>query len=242
MRTLWRPILAALLAATAAASTVSAAGGDPFTKTWSRTDIDGSRETLAFAGSGATKTFAYRDDRATSCGGGPFESSGAVDVDGNTATFDGSGGCVGGVAGPVSGEWTYDAATATLDDGTGNPWRRGNGAREAFSGVWKATDLDGSAMKLTFRGSGLERAVTYTDDLATSCDPDAVFMSSGTGTIGSIPGQGRYIRIELNGGCIGQSQFDYSEAYRYDVETDTLRGPLDLDGNELVYTVDWFRG
>ena len=48
--------------------------------------------------------------------------------------------------------------------------------------------------------------------------------------------------MSLNGGCIGQGTFDYQEQYRYDVATDTLRGPLDLDGYELSYTVDWFRG
>jgi hypothetical protein len=236
------PILAAAVAAIVISASASAATGDPFTRTWSRVDVDGSVETLGFAGSGDSKTFAYRDERATSCGGGAFASSGSVDVTGNTATFDGSGGCVGGATGPVGGTFVYDPGTGTIDDGSGPLWHRGNGAREAFSGVWRATDLDGSAMKLTFKGSGLERHVTYVDELATSCDPDAVFMSSGDGTIGSTPGQGRYIRIGFHGGCIGQAMFDYDEAYRYDVGTDTLRGPLDLDGNELPYTVDWHRG
>lgn len=242
MRKTWTGVLAALALVLTATSLVSAAGGDPFTKSWSRVDVDGSRETLSFSGSGDEKTFAYRDDRATSCGGDPFEASGSVAVNGNTATFDGSGGCVGGPSALFGGQWVFDSASGTIDDGSGHLWHRGNGAREAFSGVWKATDIDGSAMKLTFKGSGLSRAVTYTDDLATSCDPDAVWKAAGTGTIGSTPGQGRYIRVAMEGGCIGQGQIDYDEAYRYDVETDTLRGPLNLDGSEHSGTVDWHRG
>ena len=242
MRKLWTPLVAAVFAVVAATSVASAAGGDPFTKTWSRIDVDGSRETLSFDGSGTSKTFAYRDNRATSCGGDPFEAGGSVAVVANVATFDGTGACLGGASVPVSGEWLYDDASGTIDDGSGRLWHRGNGAHEAFSGVWKATDIDGSAMKLTFKGSGLSRAVTYTDDLATSCDPDAVWKAAGTGTIGSTPGQGRYIRVAMEGGCIGQGQIDYDEAYRYDVETDTLRGPLNLDGSEHSGTVDWHRG
>jgi hypothetical protein len=242
MRRLWTPILAALLAAMAASSVAVAAGGDPFTRTWSRVDFDGSRETLGFEGSGGAKTFAYRDDRATVCGGGAFEAGGTVVVDGDVATLDGVGGCVGDPSGPYGATLTYDPATQTLDDGFGLLWTRGSGAREAFSGSWRATDLDGSAMKLSFKGSGLERNVTYTDSIATSCDPDAVWMASGTGTIGSTPGQGRYITLALHGGCLGQGSVDYVEVYRYDVETDTLRGPLDGDGNELFFSVDWHRG
>lgn len=240
MKKLWAPIVAALLAVMVVTPVASGAS-DPFTRTWSRIDVDGSRETLTFDGSADLKTFAYRDERATSCAGDPFESGGSVDVDGDTATFDGTGGCVGGPSAPVSGTFAYDANAATIDDASGVLWHRGNGAREAFLGVWKATDVDGSDMKLTFRGDGLVRDVTFVDELATSCDPDAVWMAQGTGTIGSTVGQGRYITTLLHGGCIGAEQGDFGGEFRYDVETDTLRGPLDL-GNELPDTVDWHRG
>ena len=243
MRRLLTPLVAATLMALAWSSPATATGGDPFTKSWSRVDVDGSRETLRFSGSGEPKTYAYLDERATICGGGPFEGSGTIVVADNTAFLDGVAGCVGEEAGPGGGTLVYDPDTGTIDDGSGLLYHRGNGAREAFLGVWKATDLDGSAMKLTFSSADqLTRGVSYLDDLASSCDPDAVWMADGTGLIGSTAGQGRFITVELRGGCVGQGELDYAEQYRYDVETDSLHGPLDLEGGELPYTVDWHRG
>lgn len=233
---------AAIALVAAVAGTTIAAGGDPFTRSWSRVDVDGSRETLRFAGSGVDKTYAYRDERATFCGGDVFESNGTANVDGNVATFEGLAGCVGDAPSPAGGTFTYDPGAGTIADGTGLLFHRGNGAREAFLGVWKATDLDGSAMMLTIRGDGLVRDVSYQDDLATVCDPDAVWKAEGSGTIGSTPGWGRYITVSLEGGCLDGGPIAYDEVYRYDVETDTLRGPLGLDGSETLVAVDWHRG
>lgn len=239
MRRFLIPLAAALLLAAAVTPIVAAA--DPFTKAWSATDVDGSLLTLEFSGSGDTRDFAYVDWRATSCDGGIARIDGVGTISGNEIALDGTVACDGGPSFAFSGSLSYDPGSGTLSDGT-ITWHRGNGAREAFLGVWKATDTDGSAMKLTFRGWDLTRDVTYVDDVATSCDPDAVFMAAGDGTIGSVPGQGRFITVSFHGGCRGQGAFDYDEKYRYDLASDTLRGPLALDDSELPYTVDWHRG
>ena len=131
MRRLWTAMLGVGLLATTL-TPVQAGAGDPFTRSWSRTDIDGSRETLRFAGKGASKSFAYRDERATSCGGDPFEATGPAGVTGDVAILGGSGGCVGGATGPFGSTLTYSPTTRAIDDGSGPLWHRGNGAREAF--------------------------------------------------------------------------------------------------------------
>lgn len=242
MRKLLALAAAGILGLATAATTFGASGGDPFTRSWSRVDVDGSRETLQFLGGGTSKTWAYVDERATFCAGGAFEAGGTATVDGDVATLDGTAGCVGGETNPAGGTFVYDPGSETIDDGSGLLWTRGNGAREAFAGVWLATDLDGSSMQLTFRGDGLARDVSFQDDLASVCDPDAVWKADGVGTIGSTPGWGSYITVSLEGGCLDGGPIAYDHLYRYDVETDTLRGPLDLDGNETPDSVDWLRG
>lgn len=236
------PILAALALVLTTVGT-AVASTDPFTRSWSATDFDGSLMSITFSGTGDTREFSYRDDRATTCGGGAYEASGTGTITGDTIALDPSGGCVGG--GDISPVWleslTYLPASGTLFDGTVH-WYRGNRAHEAFIGVWKATDVDGSAMKVTFRSTGqLTRDVTFLDDYASSCG-GAVFMSAGEGTIGSTPGQGRFITLAMHGGCLGGSAFDYAEKYEYLAATDTLFGPLGLDGNDFGYAVTWYRG
>jgi hypothetical protein len=244
MRKLLSLALACSLLGIAAAPVAAAAVGGPFTRTWSANDVDGSVLTLTFVGNGETRTVTYIDLRATTCGGDVYEFTGEGTIVGDEIHVVGSGGCVGDEALPIEGPWTYtyQAGSDTLTDGT-VAYHRGNGAREAFLGVWKATDVDGSTMKLRFRGSGLERSVTYRDNLASSCDPHAPFRAHGTGVIGSVPPWGRYITVSLDGHCVGGAAIDVPDAkYLYVVATDTLRGPLDLDGNEIFGAVDWHRG
>jgi hypothetical protein len=115
-------------------------------------------------------------------------------------------------------------------------------AHEAYLGVWKATDVDGGAMKLTLRSTGqLTRDVMFLDDDASSCG-GGVFMSAGEGTIGSTPGQGRFVTLSMHGGCLRGTASHYAERYEYAVETDTLVGPLGPGDEPAWYTVSWTRG
>jgi hypothetical protein len=243
MRKLLSVALVGALLVTAAAPVAATDAGGPFTRSWSAVDVDGSVMTLTFVGTGETRTVTYHDLRATTCGGGAYTFAGVGTIVGTEIHVVGGGGCVGGSIVPGEWTWTYQADSRTLTDGT-VAYHRGNWAREAFLGVWKATDVDGSAMKLTFRGSDiLTREVSYLDHLATSCDPDAVFTATGTGTIGSKTPWGKYITVSLDGRCVGGASIDVADAmYRYDYLTDTLRGPLDLSGGEVFGIVDWHRG
>jgi hypothetical protein len=98
-------------------------------------------------------------------------------------------------------------------------------------------------MRLTFRGAGLTRVVAYRDNVASSCHPVAPFVATGTGLIGSVFGEGKFITVSLIGRCVRGATVALADAkYMYDFTTDTLRGPLDLAGNNRPDTVDWHRG
>ena len=244
MRRLLSVALVGALLVIAATPLVSAAGGDPFTRSWSAIDVDGSVMTLSFVGNGPTRTVTFIDSRATTCGGDVYEASGMGTITDDVIVVVFTGGCVGDTPGasPDPATIVFQAGSNTLSFGD-LIWHRGSRAREAFLGAWKATDVDGSAMKLRFRGSGLVRAVIYRDNRASSCDPDAAFWARGSGVVGSVPPWGKYITVSLEGACVGGASIDIADAmYRYDYLTDTLRGPLDPGGGEVFGTVDWHRG
>jgi hypothetical protein len=185
---------------------VIGAGADPFKGSWSAIDVDGSRMTLSFAGSGPTRSVTWDEERATCLGGAGFSvtSSGTI-----------SGATISGTFGEIcDAEATFaishDAATNTLSFAD-VVWQRGDGGPDAFSGVWVATDLDGSAMQLTLEGSGLSRDVSYHDHGASVCGPvvdgeGLDYSAVGTGTIGSSPGIGRFLFVSLVGGCAGTAK------------------------------------
>lgn len=245
MRRILATLSAAALLALCSVSTASASG-DPFTRSWSTIDFDGSVMTLSFGGSGDTRTVTAVDARATLCHGDAFSAVGTGTVLDDTIGIDFTGQCVSGGPGPITYGLvlTYQPTTGTLLDDGGLIWHRGTSARDAFSGVWKATDVDGSNLKLTLRGTGLARDVAYLDDYAAVCSPSFVYAASGAGLIGDPAPSGRYITVPLSGGCVGGVALDdWTALYRYDVASDTLRGPLDLGGNDLpTGTVDWHRG
>jgi len=227
------------------AGSAAAAGADPFRGTWSAIDADGSRMALAFSGSGTTRGVAVTDYRATSCGGEPYDLDGIGTISGNDIHVVGLAGCRStGLVDPADATYAYDSGNGSLFDGFVS-WYRGN-QLEAFLGVWKATDLDGSAMTLSFGGTGLTRDVDFFDSLATgACEPDAPFAGSGVGTIGSVPGDGRFIRVVATGSCEGSSEtFSGDDKYEYDYVTNTLIGPLEpleVGGVERPWTVVWHR-
>ena len=207
--------------------------------------------TLTFAGEGPTRSVVVEDLRATMCAGDRDVSDGVGTIEGASIHVIGSGGCAGRPRDrAVDVTLTYDSAAGTLGspgDSSGTfTWTRGAVKPDAFSGTWIATDIDGSSMTLSFGGSGMTRDVSFVDDRTTYCDPVAAFSAVGTGTIGSVLGDGRLIMVSLHGSCAGgASPKDYVEKYKYDYVTDTLVGPLtplEIGGDPLPQTVTWRRG
>jgi hypothetical protein len=237
-------VLATVLAPAASAASVVAGRGDGFSGAWSAIDVDGSRMRLTFSGTGPTRAVEFVDFRATICGGDVWAGQGTGTIVESSIEIHGEGGCDGADAEPWLTTYAYDSATNTVLDGT-LAWHRGN-PLEAFLGVWTATDVDGSAMTLTFGGSGLTRSVQLFDDLATgACEPAAAFKGHGIGTIGSVVGDGRFIRVVLSGTCAGGHEpVEADSKYEYDVVSDTLVGPLeplDIGGLPTPWTVVWER-
>jgi hypothetical protein len=212
-----------LIAATPA--TLAASG--PFKGSYSALDIDGSRLLVSFSGGGDTRTVTFVDERATCLGGDSMTVSAVGTIVGDT--FGGSFGEVCG--GEFSFLFTADTATQTVSDGT-ITYRRGDQGPDAFSGVWIAVDFDNSAMKLTLDGSGLLRDVSFFDDGASVCGPvtdgeGVNWSGEGTGVIGSTPGYGRFIDVDLLGGCDGsQPEPIGTQTYEYDYINNQLIGPL----------------
>ncbi|MBI3750578.1 MAG: hypothetical protein HY263_02830 [Chloroflexi bacterium] len=239
--------LAGLAAATmvvviAVAGPVRAAS-TPFVGTWYAIDVDGSQQRLSFSGA-ESSAFVYVDSRATYCGGAPIRAEGTAAVTATQAELTGLMGCAGEpLADSFSATLTYDATAGTLSDGL-LTWSRGR-MPEAFLGLWRATDVDGSAMTLSFGGTGLTRDVAYFDAIATSCDPDSSFAATGTGLIGSVPGDGRFIHVWLTGQCEASgATIATNDKYEYEVATNTLRGPLvpePIGGSDGPGTVIWHR-
>lgn len=209
------------------ATPAALAASGPFKGSYSGLDVDGSRLTVSFAGTGSTRTVTYIDDRVTCLGGDSMTLSAVGTISGDSIA-----GSFGELCG---GEFTFlftaDTSTQTVFDGT-ITYRRGDQGPDAFSGVWIATDLDGSFMKLTLDGSGLVRDVSFLDDGASVCglviDGEGINWSGeGFGVIGSAPGYGRFIDVDLSGGCAGsQHEPIGTQTFEYDYANNQLIGPL----------------
>jgi len=239
---------------TTSPSASPSASPDPFTGTWSTIDVDGSPMTIAFDGNGPTRNVVVEDLRASTCAGEHHVTDGVGTIEGSSIRVVGRGGCAGRPKDlALNVTWTYDPEAGTLRTpadwvtGLGTfSWTRGPVKPDAFNGSWIATDIDGSSMTLSLSGSGLTRDVSYVDDRALDCSPGAAFLAQGSGTIGSVVGDGRFISVSLHGSCAGgASPKDSVEKYKYDYVTDTLIGPLtplDIGGDPLPQTVTWRRG
>lgn len=223
-------VVATLLLMTATSAAIGAGG--PFKGSYSALDVDGSRLTVSFSGTGATRLVTLVDDRATCLGGDPMTLTGVGTIADDTIS-----GSFGEVCG---GEFffllTAEAATQTVSDGT-ITYRRGDQGPDAFSGVWIAVDFDGSDMKLTLEGSGLLRDVTFFDDGASVCGPvtdgeGINWSGAGIGIIGSTPGFGRFIDIDVSGACAGsQPEPIGTQTYEYDYLNNQL-----IDSFGLVWS------
>jgi hypothetical protein len=231
IRNLLTPLLLASMLPIGLAPTVIAAGSDPFKGSWSAIDGDGSRMSVSFSGNGATRTVTLFDDRATCLGGDSMTVSGSGTIIGNAIS--GSLQLTDECGGEISFAYTHDASAGTLWDGT-LTWYRGDRGPDAFNGVWVATDLDGSFLKLTLEGSGLYRDVSFFDDGASACglvvDGEGInWTGEGTGIIGSAIGEGRFINVTLSGGCAGSPHEPVdAQTYEYDYLSNQLIGPLEI--------------
>jgi hypothetical protein len=236
-------LIGSVLSIAVCAATVVAAS-DPYRGMWQAIDVDGSSMHITFSGGGAVREYSFTDERATFCGGDAYGAEGAGTVTGSDFNGVGIAGCLAsGLNDPGGVAFTYDAATGTLFDGV-LTWYRGNQV-EAFLGVWKTTDFDGSAMSLSFGGSGLARDVGFADDAAAFCEPDAPMTGSGEGLIGSVPGDGRFILVSLTATCVdADGEFSSVDKYEYDYTTDALIGPLaplEVGGEPTPSTLVWHR-
>jgi hypothetical protein len=206
--TLWGICLLAMLAIITAGlpAAVAGVGADPFKGSWSAIDIDGSRMTLSFAGSGPTRSVTWFEERATCLDGAAYTVTAIGTISDSTIS-----GTFGEICGAeASFAITHDPSSNTLSF-VDVVWMRGDAGPDAFNGVWVATDLDGSAMQLTLDGDGLSRDVAFHDHGATACGPvvdgeGVDYSAVGTGTIGSSPGLGRFLFASLVGGCAGTAK------------------------------------
>jgi hypothetical protein len=226
---------------------------DPFSGTWSTLDEDGSQMTLVFDGTGSTRSVHVTDLRATLCAGGPYRWEGTGPVTGNEIEIIGVAGCTAQAQSrPFSTTYTYDAASGTLRspvnfrNGDHVTWARGPIPLDAFRGRWVATDIDGTTLELILEGSdGLDRSVRYHDEHAQFCTGEPGYTAEGQGRIGSVEGDGRFLRATLIGSCDdGSSPREWDHKYEFDWATGTLIGPLvplEIGGTRGIEAVVWSR-
>jgi hypothetical protein len=222
---------------------------------WTTIDVDGSPMTLSIANSGDAWSVSHADLRATACAGSIMRAQGPASWDGSQLDVEGSAGCDGSPADqPFAPTYIYDPAADTITElavpSNLGPidyvWSRGPTVADAFDGTWVATDIDGTELMLTFSDpNGLGRQVLYHDEHAQFCAVDPGYTASGRGTIGSVSGDGRFIRVTLEGSCDdGSSPRVWDHKYEFDWPTRTLIGPqvpLDIGGTRGLDTVTWSR-
>ena len=225
----------------------------PFSGTWSTLDEDGSQMTVTFEGTGSARRIRITDMRGTICAGDRYLWDGTGAIDGAVIGFVGLGGCEGRPMDvPFSTTYTHDASSDTLRspvdfaDAADYVWVRGAVPLDAFRGRWVATDIDGTALELILEGAGaLDRHVVYHDDHAQFCTQDPGYTAEGQGTIGSVLGDGRFLRVSLVGACDdGASPREWDHKYEFDWATGTLIGPLvplEIGGTRGVEAVVWTR-
>lgn len=226
---------------------------DPFNGSWSTLDPDGSQMTLVFEGAGQTRLTRIADLRSTTCGGDAYFWQGTGTIDGGSIEVVGAGGCAGKPQDePFAETYDYDAASGTIRGDTEfqGPitlvWSRGPLPLEAFRGRWVATDIDGTSLELVLEvADGLEREVVYHDTHAQFCTGLPGYTARGTGTVGAVLGDGRFLRVTLTGACDdGSSPREWEHKYEFEWATGTLIGPLaplEIGGTRGIETVVWTR-
>jgi hypothetical protein len=210
---------------------------------WSTTDVDGSPMTLDVAPAGEAWAATYSDLRSTTCAGKPFVANGSGAWDGASLTVEGTGRCDGADAVQAFAA-TYELETASGvlvqrdQPGITGPvdfvWRRGSAPIDAFDGTWSA-----GARRLVLDTSGLAGMAHMTESGAAAC-AGGDYDAGGPAMIGSTTGEGRFVTITLAGGCPDQ-EGDVSVKFEYVFASNSLRGPLTLDGEPTSATLTWTR-
>ena len=213
---------------------------------WGTIDDDGSPLTLSVSMSGSAWAVAFTDLRATTCGGEIALGQGPGSFVDNVLTYEGIGGCEGQPPGALSAtSFTFDPAADTLtqvDTRGDSPdvvyiWRRGPPPPDAFDGLWTAVAAPGRQLSLD--GAGLVRNVRVAEVASALCDGQP-YDASGTGSIGTTPGEGRFLTVALTGGCPGASGASIIK-FEYLYNTNTLLGPLSEAGAAIATTINWER-
>lgn len=236
----------------AAASPTPTPLPDPFTATWYTLDVDGSVYVVIFGGTGPTRRVTVTDLRATFCAGGSDVIEATGTIDGNTIAYEGLAGCIGEATDrPAGSTFTFDVASDTLrlpyvfPGGDTLVWAR-EPLMDAFDGTWTATDIDGGVLTLAFTGSGLTRDVTFVEAPALGrCATEEAFEATGSGSIGTTSGDGRFITVTLLGACAGGgSPESLVQKYEFVLASEGLLGPLaalETGGSPTAETVTWHR-
>jgi hypothetical protein len=111
------------------------------------------------------------------------------------------------------------------------------GSATGFTGLWTATDVDGSAMMLRI-GVGDQPRVTFQDSYASSCDnagsPSTRWVGAGTGSYSEI-----WLSVTFNKTGCGtyQKRSPVELQFYWDEGTDTLWEDEDGDGVGIL----WYR-
>jgi len=213
---------------------------------WSTLDVDGSPMTLSVSTSGSAWSVSWVDLRGTNCAGSIFLAQGAAIWDGSTLTVDGTGGCQGATPDvPFHATIAFDPAADTLTEHDlpsylgliDNVWRRDPTPADAFDGAWKAVTAPVRALSLD--GTGLVRNVRIVEAASALCGGQA-YEATGTGSIGTTSGEGRFLTVTLTGGCPGETG-DSTVKFEYMFGTNRLRGPLSATGESIATTIEWER-
>jgi hypothetical protein len=114
------------------------------------------------------------------------------------------------------------------------PATAGGPSSDPFTGAWKATDFDHSAMNLTISGGGPTRHVVYFDLSCGACIPSGfpwVFVGTGqvAGSTLSVTGTWHAVNAELGGSGFGVGEINFT----------AVDGML-LSG-EYPYEQPWYR-
>jgi hypothetical protein len=222
------------------------AGGTSPAGMWSTLDIDGSPMTLSVSTSGTAWSVSWVDLRSTNCAGSIFLAQGGANWDGAMLTAAGTGGCQGTAPdAPYNATFAFDPAPDTLTERDipsylgliDITWRRDPTPPDAFDAAWTA--VTAPSRRIAFEGSGLVRTVRIFEAASALCGGQA-YDATGTGTIGSKSGEGRFLTVTLAGGCPADTAESVVRfEFRYD--TNRLRGPLSATGESIGTTIDWER-
>jgi hypothetical protein len=220
---------------------------NPFIGKWYNLDPDGSTQRMTIGGGNDQNPITYFDDAATFCTPDapppvyPVKLLGKGTIDGSSMTADLDIWCLTGpfkgYMGRITVYYEYDADTDTITDSLGDVWLRNlpppnpdDAPPNPFLGKWYYLDPDGSTVRMTVGGGNDQHPITYFDDAATFCTPDApppVYPVKLLG-VGTINGSSMTANLDIwcltgpRKGFKGSITIDF----QYDPNTDTVTDSL----------------